>query len=317
MVISDVLTTAPALAAEVVGVKRATLVPHVWPESAPGLPLFGFGLHPARTRAGRWAWKGAERAVEVGLKRGRDELNEVRARLGLEPLTHFHGGTSQELALVATFPQLEYPREWPEHVRVTGPLLYELPGGDVVPSHRVDGPMGAAENSAEDAPMVIVAPSTAKDPECALIRVALDALADESVRVVATTNRHSPTVPIELAPNATVVDWLSYRQAMPRASLVICHGGHGTIVTALSCGTPVLISPVDGDMAENGARISWAGCGLMIPRRLARPGPLRRAVRRVLGDESFAEQARDLSRWASANDGPEQACVEIERFTES
>lgn len=312
MVISDVLTTAPALAAEVVGVKRATLVPHIWPEHAPGLPLFGFGLHPARTRVGRWAWKGAERAVEVGLKRGRDELNEVRARLGLAPLTRFHSGTSEELALVATFPQFEYPRKWPEHVRVTGPLLYELPGGDVLPAHGGDGQAGAANGSADDAPMVIVAPSTAKDPECALIRVALEALADEPVRVVATTNRHTPKLPIELPPNATLVGWLSYRQAMPQASLVICHGGHGTIATALSCGVPVLVSPVDGDMTENGARVSWAGCGLMIPGRLTRPSALRRAVRLIRGNAGFTFRAQELSRWAAKNDGPARAAAAIE-----
>ena len=41
--------------------------------------------------------------------------------MGLPPLVHVHGGTSRELALVATFPQLEYPRSWPAHTHVVGP----------------------------------------------------------------------------------------------------------------------------------------------------------------------------------------------------
>ena len=32
---------------------------------------------------------------------------------------------------MATFPQLEYPRDWPEHVRVVGPLMWEPPYHDV------------------------------------------------------------------------------------------------------------------------------------------------------------------------------------------
>ena len=52
----------------------------------------------------------AKRPVESGLELGRQDLNSVRERLGLGPLTHVHGGTSRRLALVGTFPQLEYPR---------------------------------------------------------------------------------------------------------------------------------------------------------------------------------------------------------------
>ena len=38
------------------------------------------------------------------------ELNGARERVGLPPLPYTHGGISRELAIVATFPQLEYPR---------------------------------------------------------------------------------------------------------------------------------------------------------------------------------------------------------------
>ncbi len=66
-----------------------------------------------------------------GLERGRQELNESRERVGLEPIERFHGGISERLALVATFPQLEYPRRWPAECRVTGPMSFELPYEDV------------------------------------------------------------------------------------------------------------------------------------------------------------------------------------------
>src|SRR5262245_4172984 len=127
LVVSDILTLAPTFAAEVAGVPRGTLVPHVYPVQEPGMPLYSTGLLPPRTAVGRAAWRVTEPLVRVGLRRGRDEMNEVRRRLGLPAVERFHGGISELLAIVATFPQLEYPRQWPAHVRVTGPLFFEVP----------------------------------------------------------------------------------------------------------------------------------------------------------------------------------------------
>ena len=88
-------------------------------------------------------------------------------------------------------------------------------------------------------PLVVVAPSTAHDSGNQLVRTALEAFAEEPVRVVATTNRVGSRVPIEVPANAVLVDWLSYSQLMPAAALVVCHGGHGTVARALGAGTPV------------------------------------------------------------------------------
>src|SRR5687768_1041350 len=151
MVVSDILTLAPTLAAEVAGVPHATLIPHVYPVQEAGMPLYSLGFRPPRTPLGRAAWRATMPILGSGLRRGRDELNEIRERLGLAPLERFHGGISERLAVVATFPQLEYPRRWPEHVRVSGPLFYELPDGE------------ESEIPEGEEPLVVVAPSTSQD----------------------------------------------------------------------------------------------------------------------------------------------------------
>src|SRR3954464_9343727 len=97
VVVADILTLAPALAAEKAGVPRATLIPHVYPVHDPGRPFFAFGLMPARTAVGRAAWRAWLPVLESGLRRGRRELNEQRERLGLAPVERFHGGMSEEL----------------------------------------------------------------------------------------------------------------------------------------------------------------------------------------------------------------------------
>jgi UDP:flavonoid glycosyltransferase YjiC (YdhE family) len=301
VVVSDILTLAPALAAEAAGIPRATLIPHIYPSVERGLPFFSIGLQPPRTRLGRAGWRAGHRALDIGLEQGRGDLNRQRERLGLPPTLRFHGGISPDLALVATFPQLEYPRHWPGGVEVTGPMTFEMPHPEM------ELPRG------ED-PLVLVAPSTAHDSHNHLVRTALKALAAERVRVVATTNRVMPQRPIEVPANAILVDWLSYSQLMPAASLVISHGGHGTVTRALAAGTPVLICPFTGDMSETAMRVSWAKAGLSIPWRLCRPAPLRWAARRLLSDASFATRAGDLAAWAREHDGAQRGAELVEQL---
>jgi UDP:flavonoid glycosyltransferase YjiC (YdhE family) len=289
--VSDILTLAPTLASERAGIPLATLIPHIYPVVEPGQPFFAIGLRSPRTRLGRAAWRaGHDRALRIGLEHGRRDLNLQRARLDLPPLERYHGGISPQLALVATYPQLEYPRQWPPGVEVTGPMVFELPHPEI------ELPPG------ED-PLVLVAPSTAHDSDNHLVRTALAALEDEPVRVVATTNRVRPQRPIDVPANAVLVDWLSYSQLMPAASLVISHGGHGTVARALGAGTPVLVCPITGDMSETAMRVDWAGAGLSLPWRLCRPAPLRWAARRLLRESSFTEKAAEIAAWSLENDG--------------
>jgi MGT family glycosyltransferase len=300
-VVADILTVAAALAAEAHGRRWATLIPHVLPTPADGFPPYSIGARLPRTPAGRAMWRRFDPLLRGGLEQGRDQLNESRARVGLPPLDYFHGGISHELALVATFPQLEYPRDWAGEpwVRVTGPLMWEQPFGEVEPPPGSD-------------PLVLVAPSTAQDPDHRMLRAALEGLADEPVRVLATTNRRDPPTPVAVPPNARLVDWLSYARTMPLCDAVILHAGHGTMVRALSCGVPVVACPAAGDMNENASRVKWAGAGVSLPRRLTTPRGVRLAVRKLLSDGSYARRAAELRDWAAAHDGGACAAAEVE-----
>lgn len=301
VVVSDILTLAPSLAAELRGVRRATLIPHIYPVHDVGMPFFGMGMSPSRTPVGGRFWRGALPVLETGLRRGRRELNETRARVGLRPLDRFHGGISEELVIVGTLPQLEYRRSWAREVLVTGPLGFELPHPDI------ELPEG-------EEPIVLVASSTAQDPECDLIRRCFEGLAEEPVRVVATTNGHFPRRGIDVPANGLLVGWLSYSQVMPLSDVVVCHGGHGTVARALTEGRPLLVSPSIGDMAENAARVSWVGAGLTVPGRLRRGSTLRWAVRGLLSEDGYRRRAEEIaaSPWASGGAG--RAADSIERL---
>ena len=320
VVVADILTLAPALAGELAGVPWATLVPHIYPPDAPGLPIYSFGGRLPRTRFGGAVWEHVKGPMRRGLEEGRSDLNVTRSNLGLPPLAYVHGGISRDLALVATFPQLEYPRHWPPGAHVVGPLMWEPP------SDETPLPPG-------DEPLVLVAPSTSQDPDERLVHAALRGLAGLPVRLLVTLNRRAPGAagpapskrrrrrsrqagPPPVPPNATVVDWLSYARTMPSCDIVVCHAGHGTLARALACGRPVVACPVAGDMAENAARLDWAAAGVRLPRRLLAPRGLRLAVERVLEEPSFCLRAEELARWTNAHDPAGSAAQLVESLAD-
>jgi UDP:flavonoid glycosyltransferase YjiC (YdhE family) len=161
---------------------------------------------------------------------------------------------------------------------------------------------------------VLVAPSTAHDPDHRLLRAALKGLANQGVRVIAATNRRPMPKPIQPASNTRLVEWISYSRTMPACALVITHAGHGTLVRALVSGCPVLAVPHAGDMAENAARADWAKVGVRLPWGLLSPTALRLAVNRALSNPALRTRAEELTRWAAANDGAVRAARLVERM---
>ncbi len=301
-IVADILTVAGSLSAQMAERPWATLIPHVLPTTEAGMAPYSSGARLPRTAIGTAAWRAFEPVLRRGAETGRHELNGARVRVGLKPQDHVHGGISRQLALVATFPQLEYPRhERDPSVRVTGPLLWERPFEEVEP------PPG-------DDPLVLVAPSTSQDPDQRMVRAALEGLADEPVRVLATLNHRPSPVPLSVPDNARVVDWLSYSRTMPRCSAVICHAGHGTVVRALASGVPVVGCPAAGDMAENAARLAWSGTGVSLPRRFVTPRGVRLAVRKLLADPLYGQRAGALHEWSRRHDGAATAADAVERL---
>jgi UDP:flavonoid glycosyltransferase YjiC (YdhE family) len=104
---------------------------------------------------------------------------------------------------------------------------------------------------------------------------------------------------------------------MPRCAVVVCHGGHGTVVRALASGCVVVAVPAAGDMNENAARVDWAGAGVRLPRLFCSPGPLRLAVARALAEPRLRARARELATWSAVNDAGARAAELLEGFARS
>lgn len=299
LVVSDLFGIVPALAGELEGVPRATLIPHTWALYGRDRPPWSSGLAMPRTPLGALFWRGWRLAERLPKRRSKRALDHARARVGLPPRIHDGPILSDELILVATFPQLEINRPLPPHVEIVGPLFFELSHPDV-------------ELPSGEHPLVLVTASTGQDPGRELVRAALAGLEGEPLRVLATLNKPGATWPGHVPRNAQVVDWASFAQVMPPAAAVITRGGHGTIVRALADGVPLLVCPAGGDMAENAWRVDHFGAGLAVPGRLLSPGALRLALRRLLANPDHAARAREIAAWAENHDGPHRAAEVIE-----
>jgi UDP:flavonoid glycosyltransferase YjiC (YdhE family) len=76
----------------------------------------------------------------------------------------------------------------------------------------------------------------------------------------------------------------------------------------------VLAVPHVGDMAENAARVDWAGAGVRLPWPLLSPRTLRLAVRRALHEDRFGARAAQLGAWTAAHPGATRAADLVEQL---
>jgi MGT family glycosyltransferase len=301
VIVGDVLTLSAALTAELMDIPLVTFVPHFWHATEGDSAPFGSGWMPAENPLVKRFFRFLRRMERSGLERGRNELNEAREGVGLPAIDRVHGALSQRLILVGTFPQLEPPRNWPAHIKVVGPVMWEpTPAEMAVP----EGPE----------PLVIVAPSTAQDLDHTMLAAAVDGLGGLPLRVVAAKNGREPATPLSPASNTTVVDWAPYSRLFPAADAVVCHGGHGTIMRALTSDTPVIVVPASGDQYENAARVRWAGAGVAVPNRFISGRTIAAAVEKTLADWRYRERTGELARWAAERDAAATAANEILAF---
>jgi UDP:flavonoid glycosyltransferase YjiC (YdhE family) len=128
-----------------------------------------------------------------------------------------------------------------------------------------------------------------------LYRDALDALALLPVRVLVTVGRErDPRELGPVGPNVHVARWVPQADVMPHAAVMVCHGGSGTVRTALCSGVPTVVVPLFADQPYNGRRVEQLGAGIALDGVRG----LSDAVRRVLVDPSYRDAAQRIAEAA-------------------
>jgi len=149
----------------------------------------------------------------------------------------------------------------------------------------------------------------------AAFRPLLDALASVEARVLLTIGADLPLEALGSVPDHVHVErFVPQDQVLPHAAAIVCHGGSGTVLGALSAGVPLVIMPLFADQPFNAERVAAIGAGLALPKRTATPEQIRDAVRRVLDDASFRKVAQRVAGEIAALPSVDEAGVELERL---
>ncbi len=102
-------------------------------------------------------------------------------------------------------------------------------------------------------------------------RALLDAVDGLDVRVLLTTGAGVDLGPVP--ENVRVERWVPQAEALAHASLVVCHGGSGTVLGALAAGIPLVLMPLFADQFANAHALEAAGAA-----RVVEPPELRAAI---------------------------------------
>jgi UDP:flavonoid glycosyltransferase YjiC (YdhE family) len=290
-------------AAEKAQVPAAMLVHTIYPFPGPGRPPFGTGWAPMagplgtlRDAVGRQVFR---RIYERPLL---PPLNEVRARLGLSPLTSLSDLLERpDRILVLTSRAFDFPGELPSNVRYIGPQLEEP---EWTP------PWDSPWPSGDPRPLVVVGLTTTYQAHSGLLQRIVSALGALPVRALVTTGR------IELGeapPNVHLASFVPHPRVLPQAAAVVTHAGLGTVHAALAHGLPLVCLPIGRDQPDNAARVVWRGAGLRLSPKSS-PAQIAVAVERVLQDEVLSRSARHLAREIADEHPADIGPSEIERL---
>jgi UDP:flavonoid glycosyltransferase YjiC (YdhE family) len=115
-----------------------------------------------------------------------------------------------------------------------------------------------------------------------------------------------------LPPDMIAVEYVSYESLLPRASVVVHHGGVGTTSHGLLAGVPTLIVPFAFDQSDNAEHAARLGVSRTVYRNKYRASRVAREVSKLLHEPSYAQRAREVSAQLKQENGPARAADLIE-----
>jgi UDP:flavonoid glycosyltransferase YjiC (YdhE family)/pimeloyl-ACP methyl ester carboxylesterase len=266
------------------------------------------GAVVARRRGLRWATLAT---TPVGIIDPLATLPRVRAWLErlLGGLQLEHGldqaagiERSPELVIAFTTRELLGAAALPAEVELVGPALEHRPETVLFPWERLNC-----------APRVLVTLGT------------VNAMAGgRFFQEVADAARALPLQLIFVAPpgliadppdNAIIADVVPQLELLSRVDAVVCHGGHNTVVEAISRGKPLVVAPIKDDQPVIADQVLRAGAGLRVKFGRVRSHALSEAIGQVLEQPSFGQAAERIRASFVCAGGAARAASLIERLT--
>ena len=257
----------------------------------PGMP----GLGPFN----RVAWSMLDRM----LARTAKPLDELLARAG----SHQHNiplfrSRSPLLHMVACSPSIiRVPGDLPPTTRVTGAWL----------DRSAPRPLSAELDAflADGAAPVVIAFGSMSGAADDAVRPAVEAMLEAGRRVVV---QGGAAVSLS-SPNLVHIGAVDHRALLPRAAVVVHHGGAGTTHAACAAGVPSVVVPHVGDQRYWADRLHRLGVApAALDTRRLDPGSLADNALATASDPGMRDAARALSATMAGEDGTTAATAALE-----
>lgn len=239
-------------------------------------------------------------------------LNDFRSSLSLSPVARILGGwIHSPQCVIGFFPEWFAPPQpdWPPNVHLVGFPLWD--GGEGVSSTGIGMPAEARHFLDAGEPPVVVTPGSAAATMHDYFTESIAALHGLGLRAMLITN-FPGQLPRALPSGIEAFGYLPFSDVLPRAALLVYHGGIGTLAQAVKAGIPHLVVPSAHDQFDNGWRIEQLGLGRSLPRTRYRAVRAASEIRAMLHDTGTARRVREFSARVDSNAALNRACELIE-----
>jgi rhamnosyltransferase subunit B len=251
-------------------------------------------------------------AIDRNLKR---PLNDFRATLGLRAVDRvLHRWVHSPQCVICFFPEWFAARQpdWPPRTHLVGFPLWDgggAPGGTGCSGMSVAPEAEEFLNAGE--PPVIFTPGSAAATMQRFFAESVETARRLDVRAMLVTN-FQEQLPRDLPSSVKAFGYLPFSEVLPRAALLVYHGGIGTLAQTIRAGIPHLVVPSGHDQFDNAWRIEQLGLGLSIPQARYRFDRAANAIRSILADRRMIGQSREYAAKTDSATAVTRACELVE-----
>ncbi len=162
-------------------------------------------------------------------------------------------------------------------------------------------------------PLVYITAGTEPASAMAPWAAAVEALGSVDVDAVATIGEHlDPAVLGDVPSNVRVERFVPQRFILEKASVVLSHGGAGSVLGAASRGIPQLHYPFAADQWENADAAAGAGVAITCELEGRSAADIGAALERLLHDDAYKHAARRVAAEIQAMPAPSNHVATIE-----
>ena len=235
----------------------------------------------------------------------RKVINEYRQQWNLS-LYHNPNQNYSQLAQLSQQPaEFEFPRkELPSIFHFTGPYSN--------PVSREPAPFPFEKLTGQ--PLIYASMGTLQNRLLYIFQMIAEACVGLDVQVViALGGGASPESLPELPGNTIVASYAPQLELLQKATLTITHAGMNTTLESLSNGVPMVAIPITNDQPGVAARIAWTGTGEVVPLKKVSVEKLKKAIKQVLTEDSYKNNALRLQETIERAGGLVRAADIIEQ----